>query len=122
MTKWYVLHVQNGRERDVAQNLKSRGFSSVVPTENRVIRKGGKWTQKEYIVFKENIEDFYTYDDMGDAMEKWLEMYYGEPRWLKKSHGKTLNLPSSVSAEFARLMMVGFDVKITGSPFADYLI
>lgn len=49
--KWYVLHVRTGSELDIAEQLRKRGFSAVVPTENRVIRKGGKWTQKIYIVF-----------------------------------------------------------------------
>lgn len=49
--KWYVLHVRTGSELDIAEQLRKRGFSAVVPTENRVIRKSGKWTQKIYIVF-----------------------------------------------------------------------
>lgn len=49
--KWYVLHVRTGSELDIAEQLRKRGFSAVVPTENRIIRKGGKWTQKIYIVF-----------------------------------------------------------------------
>lgn len=49
--KWYVLHVRTGSELDIAEQLRKRGFSAVVPTENRVIRKGGKWTQQVYIVF-----------------------------------------------------------------------
>lgn len=49
--KWYVLHVRTGSELDIAEQLCKRGFSTVVPTENRVIRKGGKWTQQIYIVF-----------------------------------------------------------------------
>ena len=49
--KWYVLHVKTGCELDIAEKLRKRGFSAVVPTENRVIRKGGKWTQQVYIVF-----------------------------------------------------------------------
>ena len=49
--KWYVLHVRTGSELDIAEQLRKRGFSAVVPTENRVIRKGGKWSQKIYIVF-----------------------------------------------------------------------
>lgn len=49
--KWYVLHVRTGQELEIAERLKSRGFSAAVPTENRVIRKGGKWIQQVYIVF-----------------------------------------------------------------------
>lgn len=49
--KWYVLHVRTGSEFEIAEQLRRRGFSAVVPTENRVIRKGGKWIQQIYIVF-----------------------------------------------------------------------
>lgn len=49
--KWYVLHVRTGSEIDIAEQLRKRGFSAVTPTENRVIRKGGKWSQQIYVVF-----------------------------------------------------------------------
>lgn len=49
--KWYVLHVRTGSELEIAEQLRKRGFSAVVPTENRVIRKSGKWNQQIYIVF-----------------------------------------------------------------------
>lgn len=48
---WYVLHVVTGKECDIAKELNHRGFDAVVPQENRVIRKGGKWNQKLYNVF-----------------------------------------------------------------------
>lgn len=63
----------------------------------------------------------YTYSSMANAMEKWLAMYYDEPSWLKKTNGHSLNLPASIAAEFARLVMVEFDVEISGSPRADFL-
>lgn len=62
-----------------------------------------------------------TYNSMANAMEKWLRMYYDEPSWLKKTNGHSLNLPASIAAEFARLVMVEFDVEISGSPKADFL-
>lgn len=49
--KWYVLHVKTGSELEIAKRLRKRGFSAVVPTEGRVIRRGGKWAQQIYIVF-----------------------------------------------------------------------
>lgn len=48
---WYVLHVKTGYENDIAKALERRGFTSVVPTENRIIRRGGKWIEESYIVF-----------------------------------------------------------------------
>ena len=70
--------------------------------------------------FKDSATD-YTYSSMADAMEKWLELYYDEPRWLKETHYQSLNLPASICAEFARLIMVVFDVVISGSARADFL-
>ena len=49
--KWYVLQVLTGTETEVKQELIRRGVSAVVPIENRMIRQGGKWKEKEYIVF-----------------------------------------------------------------------
>jgi transcription antitermination factor NusG len=51
MINWYVLHVKTGLEEQVAERLQSRGFTAVVPIENRVIRRKGKWVQEPYIVF-----------------------------------------------------------------------
>ena len=45
--KWYVLHVRTGSELDIAEQLRKRGFSAVVPTENRVIRKSGKHSSED---------------------------------------------------------------------------
>lgn len=71
-------------------------------------------------VFK-GITEKYDYSKMGKAMEKWLSMYYDEPEWLKKTNYRSLNLPSSIAAEFSRLVMVEFDVEISGSPRAEFI-
>ena len=49
--KWYVLQVKTGSETDIASELQRRGYWSVVPVENRMIRRSGKWIQEPYIVF-----------------------------------------------------------------------
>ena len=49
--KWYVLQVLTGTETDVQRELIIRGVAAVVPIENRMIRQGGRWKTKEYIVF-----------------------------------------------------------------------
>lgn len=51
MQKWYVLHVCTGKEEQISKKLNDRGFQTVVPIENRVIRQKGKWIQQPYIVF-----------------------------------------------------------------------
>lgn len=67
--KWYVLHVRTGCELDIAEQLKKRGFSAVVPLENRIIRKGGKWIEQTYIVF-----DGYVFVYMCYAWSKYYVM------------------------------------------------
>ena len=49
--KWYVLQVKTGYEETVAKELNKRGFSAVVPIENRLIRRRGEWIQQPYVVF-----------------------------------------------------------------------
>ncbi|MEE0963939.1 MAG: phage capsid protein [Ruminococcus bromii] len=63
----------------------------------------------------------YKYDNMEEAMEIWREIYADEPPWSKACHGKTLNLGATIASEFARLIMVEFESKITGSKRAEYL-
>lgn len=64
---WYVLHVQTGKELDILKRLESRGIKAVVPQavvplENRVIRKGGKWINQEYVVFTGYVFIYMNYD------------------------------------------------------------
>lgn len=63
----------------------------------------------------------YQYDNMEEAMEIWRGIYADEPPWSKNCHGKTLNLGATIASEFARLIMVEFESKITGSKRAEYL-
>lgn len=50
-SRWYVLQVLTGTEAEVQKELIRRGVAAVVPVENRMIRQGGKWKEREYIVF-----------------------------------------------------------------------
>lgn len=72
-------------------------------------------------LFPESVANAYSYNDMEEAMEDWLEIYADEPRWSNACHGKTLNLGATIASEFARLIMIEFESKITGSKRADYL-
>lgn len=49
--RWYVVHVKTGEEQKIAEKLSSTGFRTLVPAENRPVRSGGSWGQKEYILF-----------------------------------------------------------------------
>ena len=59
--------------------------------------------------------------NMEEAMEVWLEIYADEPFWSKSCHDKTLNLGAAIASEFARLITIEFESKITGSERAEYL-
>ncbi len=48
---WYVIQVMTGKESDIAGKLREQGIRALVPKENRLIRTGGAWTQREYILF-----------------------------------------------------------------------
>lgn len=48
---WYVIQVMTGKENDIAGKLREQGMKALVPKENRLIRSGGAWVQKEYILF-----------------------------------------------------------------------
>lgn len=48
---WYVLQVTTGQESNVRDALHKMNVLALVPKENRLIRKGGGWTHKEYTLF-----------------------------------------------------------------------
>lgn len=48
---WYVLQVNTGRETGVRDVLHGMNMLALVPKENRMVRKGGGWTFREYTLF-----------------------------------------------------------------------
>lgn len=48
---WYVLQVRVGSEKNVRDTLLKMNIPALSPAENRLIRKGGDWVQKEYTLF-----------------------------------------------------------------------
>lgn len=50
--KWYILQVRKYKENTVKEKLMEKGIEAIVPMENRVIRQGGKWVQKLYVLFE----------------------------------------------------------------------
>lgn len=61
-----------------------------------------------------------TTTEMQEAISLWADMYQNAAPWLS-STVKSLNLPSAISAEVARLATVEMKSEITGSPRADML-
>lgn len=98
---WYVLHVKTGYENDIAKALEGRGFTSVVPTENRIIRRGGKWIEESYIVFTG-----YVFVRMNYSWNKYYAMS-GIPGVIKLLGGG--NTPTPIDKN-----EVEFILKLTG--------
>lgn len=48
---WYVIQVMTGKEDDIAGELNRQNIRALVPKENRLIRSGGSWQHREYILF-----------------------------------------------------------------------
>lgn len=59
---------------------------------------------------------------MDNAITIWLEMYKNQAPWIGgKEDTKSMNLPSSISEEFARLTLTEFKLSLEGSQRADFL-
>ena len=58
--------------------------------------------------------------EMENSIQLWAEMYKNKPPWKKEMLG-LLNLAATVSAEMARLVTTEMQVKVSGSPMADYI-
>lgn len=71
-------------------------------------------------LFPESVANAYSYNDMEEAMEDWLEIYADLPWWCESCHNKTLNLGATIASEFARLITIEFESEVTGSKRADF--
>lgn len=64
---WCVIQVKGSQELQIQRQLESAGYQALVPRESRLIRSGGAWMQREYILFPNYVfvetefkaEDFY---------------------------------------------------------------
>lgn len=59
-------------------------------------------------------------DTMMDNINLWLNMYSGNAPWLHEDD-KSLQLPSIIASEMARMVTLEMAVSITGSPMADFI-
>ncbi len=53
--KMYVLQVRSGYEFSVCEELKRQGFDVVFPVRQEYIRRGGKWSIYEKIIFTQYV-------------------------------------------------------------------
>ena len=135
--KWYVVHTASGHEARVSENLRQRVetmgstesiFELLVPTQDRVIIRGGKKA-----TVKEKIFPGYLL----------IKMILDDPTWLAVrttagitgfvgtgnkptalSDAEVANIQKFISApapRFKTKFSVGEAVKITDGPFADFL-
>lgn len=58
---------------------------------------------------------------MASDIELWSRMYRNHPPWLVKDKIYTMGLPGTITGELARLTLLEFDTRITGSARADML-
>lgn len=84
------------------------------------------WVKRVFKIFYKNDVkrtigvDVAISDKMSQAVELWGQMYDGNPPWLSDTV-KSLNLPSAIASELARLVTIEMKTEITGSARADYL-
>lgn len=48
--KWFVLHVATGQEDQIRDTLIHNGIHAAVAHERRVLRSGGKWLERDFVV------------------------------------------------------------------------
>jgi transcription antitermination factor NusG len=105
---WYVLQVKTGDETLVRDKLIEYGFSSLVPQENRIVRKGGSWESKIYTLFSGYVfiecnfdaKTYYTVKEI-PSVQHWLgtnpaapsKLSYLEAEWITAWSGVESNSP-----------------------------
>lgn len=94
---WCVLQVRGNQELLIQEQLIDAGYHALVPRENRLIRSGGNWITKEYILFPNYVfvetdykaEDFYRITGIA-GVQRFLgdkrspsSLTYIEEEWVK---------------------------------------
>jgi transcriptional antiterminator NusG len=134
---WYVVHTSSGHEVRVAETLRQRVesmgyvknvFELLVPTQDRVVIRGGKKS-----TIKEKIFPGYMLVKMIMDDETWLTVrttpgitgFVGagnKPTPLSETEVANIQkFVSSPAKRFKTRFSVGEAVKITDGPFADFL-
>ena len=135
--RWYVVHTISGHEARVSQTLKQRVesmsltekiFETLVPTQNRVVVRGGRKAK-----VKEKIFPGYMMVRMILEDDSWLAVrttpgitgFVGigdKPTPLSGSEVANIQkFVSSPAPRFKTKLSIGEAVKINDGPFADFL-
>lgn len=94
----YVIQVSPGREKELAGRLEGQGVRALVPRENRLVRSGGSWKQKEYILF-----GGYVFLDMAYNAENYYKVKK-LPGVIRFLGGGSPSRLSYLEAEWIRLL------------------
>ena len=73
------------------------------------------WREEENVIF-----DICVSNAMQNAIYRWSLMYHGNPVWIDESV-KSMNIPSVLASELARLVTIEMESKLEGSPRADFI-
>lgn len=90
-------------------------FSKVLTWIREVLKKMTSETGHD------SVSDILISSEMTNCIELWSNMYQDNAYWINNKNVFSLNLPSSISSEIARLTTIEMDSKITGSARADFL-
>ncbi len=135
--KWYVVHTMSGHEGRVASTLKQRvetsGFEDrvfeiLVPTQDRVVIRGGKKaTVKEkilpgYILVKAILDDqTYTTVRTTPGITAFAGIGNKPSPLNEKEVENIMNFISTPAKRFKTKFSIGEAVKIVDGPFSDFL-
>lgn len=67
------------------------------------------------------IEDIAISEPMVGALSNWSNMYVNKASWLVDGEVFSLNLPAAVAGEIARVCTVEMNIKVDGSPRAEFI-
>jgi transcription termination/antitermination protein NusG len=135
--KWYVVHSTSGHEVRVSQTLKQRiesmgmvdhVFEILVPTQDKVVVRGGKKA-----TIKEKIFPGYILVKMDLTDESWLAVrttpgitgFVGigdQPTPLSQTEvGNIMKFTAAPAPRYKTKLTIGDAVKINDGPFTDFL-
>lgn len=135
--KWYVVHTASGHEARVSEtlrqrvetmNLQGRIFELLVPTQDRVVIRGGKKSTVKEKIFPGYLLVKMILDDsswLGVRTTPGITGFVGigdQPTPLSETEVNNIQkFISSPAPRYKTKLSVGDAVKITDGPFTDFL-